>query len=185
MVEKKGSADLIAACALLRDDGHDFRCTIYGDGPLYDELVALRDHLGLDGVVTLAGACPPAQLVPAFQAADVFALTPVVGADGDRDGVPNVLVEAMACGVPVVSTAVGGIPELVADGENGLLAPAHDPAGIALRLGTLLRDPARRVGLGTNGRSTVEARFDARVAAHRMASLFGAVGKEASCASLR
>lgn len=185
LVEKKGFADLIAACAVLRDEGRAFGCTIYGDGPLRDELVAQRDRLGLEGVVTLAGACPPAELVPAFQGADVFVLAPVVGEDGDRDGVPNVLVEAMACGVPVVTTAVGGIPELVVDGENGLLAPAHDPAAVALRLGTLLGDPGLRERLGTRGRSTVEARFDARVAAHRMASLFGAVGKEARCASLR
>ncbi|MEY2477764.1 MAG: hypothetical protein QOG87_3079 [Actinomycetota bacterium] len=176
MVEKKGFADLLAACALLRDEGQSFRCTIYGDGPLRDDLVTLRDRLGLDGVVTLAGACPPAELVPAFQNADVFVLTPVVGSDGDRDGVPNVLVEAMACGVPVVTTPVGGIPELVTDGENGLLAPSHDAAAVARHVGALLRDPARRATLGARGRSTVEARFDARVAACRLASLFGAEG---------
>jgi glycosyltransferase involved in cell wall biosynthesis len=184
LVEKKGFADLLAACARLRDEGHSFRCTIYGDGPLRDELLSLRDRLSLDGIVTLAGACPPAELVPAFQAADVFVLTSVVTADGDRDGVPNVLVEAMACGVAVVSTAVGGIPELVIDGDNGLLAPAHDPAEVARHLGTLLREPAQRLRLGARGRSTVEARFDARVAASRLASMFGSVGKEASCASL-
>ena len=185
LVEKKGFADLLAACALLRDDGHVFRCTIYGDGPLRDELRSMRDGLGLDGVVTLAGACPSAQLVPAFQGADVFVLAPVVGEDGDRDGVPNVLVEAMACGVPVVATGVGGIPELVVDGENGLLAPAHDPAGVARRVAALLGDPAQRERLGACGRSTVEARFDARVAARRMASLFGTVGTTPSRASLR
>jgi glycosyltransferase involved in cell wall biosynthesis len=184
LVEKKGFADLLAACAQVRDEGLSLRCTIYGDGPMRDELLTLRDRLGLAGTVTLAGACPPGELLAAFQTADVFALTPVVTANGDRDGVPNVLVEAMACGVPVVSTAVGGVPELVAHGENGLLAPAHDPATVARHLAALLRDPAQRVRLGTNGRSTVEARFDARVAACRLASLFGAVGKEASCASL-
>jgi glycosyltransferase involved in cell wall biosynthesis len=184
LVEKKGFADLLAACAHVRDEGLSFHCTIYGDGPMRDELLVLRDRLGLDGTVTLAGARPPDELLAAFQAADVFALTPVVTADGDRDGVPNVLVEAMACGVPVVSTAVGGVPELVDDGENGLLAPAHDPATVARHLGALLRDPAQRRRLGANGRSTVEERFDARVAACRLASLFGAVGKEASCASL-
>ena len=140
--------------------------------------------LGLHDVVTFAGACPPADLVPAFQGADVFALTPVIGADGDRDGVPNVLVEAMACGVPVVSTTVGGIPELVSHGENGLLAPPHDPETVARHLTALLRDPSQGAMFGVRGRSTVEARFDARVAAGQLASLFGALGKEASCASL-
>jgi glycosyltransferase involved in cell wall biosynthesis len=177
MVEKKGFADLLAACALLHDEGQVFRCTIYGDGPLRDDLVALRDKLGLSGVVTLAGACTPAELVPIFQHADLFVLTPVIGNDGDRDGVPNVLVEAMACGVPVVTTPVGGIPELVTDGDNGLLAPPHDAAAVARHLGALLHDPARRARLGARGRSTVEARFDARVAACRLASLFGAEGK--------
>ena len=178
LVEKKGFADLLAALALVRDEGEPFRCTIYGDGPLRDELEARRDELGLDGVVTFAGACAPDDLIPAFRGADVFVLTPVLGADGDRDGVPNVLVEAMACGVPVVSTTVGGIPELVTHGEDGLLAPAHDPATVARHLETLLRDPSCRATLGARGRSTVEAQFDARVAASRLASLFGAVGRE-------
>jgi glycosyltransferase involved in cell wall biosynthesis len=180
LVEKKGFDDLLAALALLRDEGRRFRCAIYGDGPLRDELADQRDRLGLHDIVTFAGACPPADLVPAFQAADVFVLTPVIGADGDRDGVPNVLVEAMACGVPVVSTTVGGIPELVTHGDDGLLAPPHDPATVARHLGALLGDPDRRVTLGARARSTVEARFDSRVAASRLASLFGALEQEPS-----
>jgi glycosyltransferase involved in cell wall biosynthesis len=183
LVEKKGFADLLAACARLREEGHAFTCTIYGDGPLRPALTALQDRLGLADVVTLAGARPPADLVAALQAGDVFALTPVVTADGDRDGVPNVLVEAMACGLPVVSTAVGGVPELVVDGENGLLAPPHDPDAVARHLANLLEDPHRRRALGASGRCTVEARFDARSAAQELATLFG-TGKEARCASL-
>ena len=178
LVEKKGFPDLLAACAALRSQGLRFRCVICGDGPLRDELTELRDRLGLAGVVTLAGARPPDDLLPLFQAADVFALAPVVGADGDRDGVPNVIVEAMACALPVVATTAGGVADLVRHGENGLLCRPGDVATIARHLGELLGDPARRHEIGRAGRDTVEARFDSHVAARRMASLLGS-GREA------
>ena len=106
-MEKKGFFDLLDACAELTAEGHRFRCAIYGDGPLLERLEARCEQLGLADTVTFAGARSPRELVPLFQRADVFALTPFITDDGDRDGVPNVLVEAMACGVPVVSTSVG------------------------------------------------------------------------------
>jgi glycosyltransferase involved in cell wall biosynthesis len=180
LVEKKGFFDLLEAWAALAAQGHRFRGAIYGDGPLLKMLQARCEQLGLADIVTLAGARPHRELVPLFQRADVFALTPFVTGDGDRDGVPNVLVEAMACGVPVVSTAVGGIPELVRHGENGLLAPPHDVAAVARHLGELLADDDRRRAMGAKARVTVEQGFDARVAARRLATLFGAGGREAS-----
>ena len=184
LVEKKGFFDLLDACARLSGEGHRFQCAIYGDGPLLEVLEARCERLGLAGIVTLAGARSQRELVPLLQRADVFALTPFITADGDRDGVPNVLVEAMACAVPVVSTSVGGIPDLVRHGENGLLAPPRDVAAVARHLGELLADADRRRSMGAKARVTVEEGFDARVAARRMAVLLGTGNSQSSRAPL-
>jgi glycosyltransferase involved in cell wall biosynthesis len=179
LVEKKGFADLLRASAHLQRTGVDFRLVICGDGPLRAELEQLRHELHIEERVELIGALPQHELVPRFQQADVFALVPLVAADGDRDGVPNVLVEAMACGVPVVTTAVGGIPDLVCHDGNGLVAQPCDIGDIAHHLAVLLEDEPRRRALGREARATVEAHFDARVAATRLATLFGARTREA------
>src|SRR5262245_6649982 len=119
LVEKKGFPDLLLALGQLKQRGRSFRCAIYGEGPLYGELTAMIERLDLHDEVRLPGAVAQRDLIPVFQQADIFALAPFVTEDGDRDGVPNVLVEAMACGLPVVSTAVSGIPELVAPALTG------------------------------------------------------------------
>jgi glycosyltransferase involved in cell wall biosynthesis len=172
LVEKKGFPDLINACALLRDAGLAFRCAIYGEGPLEGELRALIDTLGLADAVTLPGACSQQELIPELQRADLFALASFVTDDGDRDGVPNVLVEAMACGLPVVSTTVAGIPELVKTGENGVLVPPRDVAELADALAKLLRDPAERARMARAARRTVVEHFDLHAAAQQIARLF-------------
>ncbi len=172
LVEKKGFPDLINACALLRDAGLAFRCAIYGEGPLEGELRALIDTLGLADAVTLPGACSQQELIPELQRADLFALASFVTDDGDRDGVPNVLVEAMACGLPVVSTTVAGIPELVKTGENGVLVPPRDVAALADALAKLLRDPAERARMARAARRTVVEHFDLHAAAQQIARLF-------------
>ena len=172
LVEKKGFPDLVRACAELKRAGKRFRCAIYGEGPLEASLAALIDALDLADDVTLAGACSQQELVPILQRADLFALAPFVAADGDRDGIPNVLVEAMACGVPVVSTRVAGIPELVQHDENGLLVAPHDVGALAAALAALLADPALRGRLGAAGRQTVVERFDLQAAAQQIAALF-------------
>jgi len=177
LVEKKGFPDLLAACRLLADEGRNFRCTIFGEGPLEAELTDRIRRLGLSDVVTLAGPRTRRDLVSVLQQADLFALTPHVAADGDRDGIPNVVVEAMACGVPVVATAVGGIPEVVRHGINGLLAPAGDVPRITRHLATLLDDPGRRASLGEAARRTVLDAFDSREAARLLAEMFDATAE--------
>jgi glycosyltransferase involved in cell wall biosynthesis len=171
LVEKKGFDDLLGACAVLVKGGRRFTCEIHGDGPCRDELEALRDRLGLGDVVFLCGERTQVDLVPVYQDADVFVLTPRVTDDGDRDGVPNVLVEAMACGTPVVATEVGGVAELVSHRANGLLAPARDVDGIARCLAELLDDASLRSRLGDQAARTA-TRFDVRIAAQRLATLF-------------
>ncbi|HWQ13749.1 MAG TPA: glycosyltransferase [Roseiflexaceae bacterium] len=172
LVEKKGFPDLLEACALLMARGRRFRCAIFGDGPLRTALAAQVERLGLAGVVELAGERPQRDLVPVFQRADIFALASFVTEDGDRDGVPNVLAEAMACGLPVVSTAVAGIPELVRHGANGLLCPARDVEALAAALARLLDDEGERRAMGAQARRTVVESFDMRAAAARLAGLF-------------
>ena len=172
LVEKKGFPDLIRACARVRDAGLAFQCAIYGEGPLEGELRALIDTLGLAEAVTLPGACSQQELIPELQRADLFALASFVTDDGDRDGVPNVLVEAMACGLPVVSTTVAGIPELVESGENGVLVPPRDVAALAGALAALLRDPAERARMARAARRTVVEHFDLQAAAQQIADLF-------------
>jgi glycosyltransferase involved in cell wall biosynthesis len=172
LVAKKGFPDLLRACALLKQSGQHFRCAIYGDGPLRAELVALIEELGLTGDVALPGECSQRELIPIFQQADIFALTPFVTEDGDRDGIPNVLVEAMACGLPPVSTAVSGIPELIRHEYNGLLAQPRDVAELAAQLGRLLGDAQQRKQFGAAARRTVVEHFDLHAAARQIAEIF-------------
>ena len=182
LVEKKGFPDLLHACRLLKQRGYAFRCVIYGDGPLRDALAATIARLELAGDVVLAGEHPQEALLPVFQQATVFALTPFVTSDGDRDGVPNVLVEAMACAVPVVSTAVAGVPELVQHDVNGLLVAPHDRLAIADALAALLTDEPRRARLGAAARQTVVDHFDLHAAAEQLAELFDHAGPGAPVA---
>lgn len=172
LVEKKGYPDLLHAYQRLKAAGYRFRSVIYGDGPLQKSLAALIDELELQQEVQLAGACTQQELRQVLTQADIFALTPFVTDDGDRDGVPTVLVEAMACGKPVVSTTVVGVPELVTHEVNGLLTAPHDVAGITSALATLLDDAAKRHQLGWAARDTVVNHFDLQAGALQLARLY-------------
>ena len=160
LVEKKGFADLIAACSLLRDRGHAFSCDIVGDGPLQTALAAQILAEGLQGHVQLVGPMPQENLVQALGQAAIATLPCIVTDDGDRDGLPTVLLEAMAKGLPVVTTSVTGGPEIVDHGKTGLICPAGNPAALADALSGLLADPARALQMGQAGRARAEALFD-------------------------
>ncbi|MBA2442737.1 MAG: glycosyltransferase, partial [Rubrobacter sp.] len=120
LVEKKGVGDLVEACALLARRGREFVCQIVGSGPLEEELRERIRRLGLEDRVELTGPRPQGELAGIVQDAAVFAAPCVVGSDGNRDGLPTVLLEAMALGTPCVSTDVTGIPEVLRDGETRL-----------------------------------------------------------------
>ncbi len=174
LVQKKGFEDLLAACDQL--DPVRFTLDIYGEGPLLAQLEAERHRLNLDDRVTFQGARVHRQILKAMAEADIFALTPYVTGHGDRDGVPNVLVEAMASGLPVVTTTAGGIGDLVEHDHNGLLAEPHSVGTIAGNLHALITDAGRRSRLAAAARRTVEERFNVASAASRLISLFGANG---------
>ncbi|HET9651255.1 MAG TPA: glycosyltransferase [Usitatibacter sp.] len=158
--EIKGFRHLVDACALLRDRGMAFACEIVGSGPLGRELAAQIARLGLGGHVRLLGARKQEEVREMLMRAGVFALPSVVARRGDRDGIPVALMEAMACGAPVVSTRVSGIPELVRDGITGLLANPGDASQLAGCLQRLLADPAYGARLAQRARAAVERDFD-------------------------
>jgi len=160
LVEKKGFHVLVRACALLRDRGAAFHCDIIGKGPQEAALRALIAELRLAARVQLVGPKPQDEIVAAYRYAAVFALPCVVGADGNRDGLPTVLLEAMAMRVPVVSTDLTGVPEIIDDGIAGLLVPQNDPAALADALARLLADPVLRERMGSAARARVERKFD-------------------------
>lgn len=170
--EKKGLLTLIHACHLLNVRGYRFHCCIVGFGPLQSAMEALIQEFHLEHLVVLMGQQPLEEVVGLYQRADIFALPCQVAQDGDRDGIPNVLMEAMACRLPVVTTGVSGIPELVRHDHNGLLVPQRDPEALALALAHLLDNPAIRQRLGQAGRETIERQFTSCQASHQLKTLF-------------
>ena len=142
LVEKKGIDDLMRALALLRGEVTEWELSIAGDGPLRTSLEALATELGIRSRVHFAGAMGHAEVVTWMQSLDVFALACKADANGDMDGIPVVLMEAMSQRVPVLSTRLSGIPELVVHERTGLLAPPSDPPALAVQLRRLLTAPS-------------------------------------------
>ncbi|MFO1219224.1 MAG: glycosyltransferase family 4 protein [Burkholderiaceae bacterium] len=157
---KKGFDTLIGACALLRDAGRPFRCEIVGYGEEHDRLAARIAALALADHVQLAGRLTREQVVERYARAAVYVQPSRVSADGDRDGIPNVLLEAMAMALPVVATRVSGIPELVQHDHNGCLVDPDAPHELADALVRLIDDRALADRLGATARLTVTQRFD-------------------------
>ena len=159
LIDKKGFADLIRACDLLKKRGHDFRCEIIGEGPLENDLRTQIADLELKSQVNLAGPKTQTQIVQQLAEASVFALPCVVDPDGARDNLPTVIMEAMAAGLPVVSTTVGGIAEMVVHGESGFLVEPHNPVALADAIEKVIVDPALARRLGQAGYERAEQLF--------------------------
>jgi glycosyltransferase involved in cell wall biosynthesis len=172
LIEKKGFEDLIDAGALLAQQGRQFQAEIIGAGPLEADLRARINRLDLEGWVKLLGPCPQAEVIHHIRGAAVFAAPCVVGQDGNRDGLPTVLLEAMALGTPCVSTDVTGIPEALRHGLTGLCVPQHNPAALAAALAQLLDDSVLRVRLATEARRLIETEFDVRRNTAQLRQLF-------------
>jgi colanic acid/amylovoran biosynthesis glycosyltransferase len=172
LVEKKGYPYAVEAAQLLKARGHRFVWKIVGEGRDRPQLeVAIRDH-GLNGSVRLLGKLPPADVNSLLDQATAFVLPCVVASNGDREGMPAVLIEAMAKEVPVVATTSVGIPELVKDGA-GLLVPPRDSVALAEAVEQIITsDRSLQEEMGRTGRRIVEREFDARHLAGRLIALF-------------
>ena len=178
LVEKKGLDHLVTACRLLADRGRSFQCRIVAASrDRWDEISAQIRTMGLSERVQLTGPLDQDELRRWYRSACVFALPCVVAEDGDRDGIPNVLVEAAASGAPLVTTAVSGIPELVRDGETGLVVPPRVPVALAHAIERLLDSPELCQSLRSGARSRVEEFFDLRRNAVLVAREFGALSR--------
>jgi len=160
LVEKKGFKDLIDACAILKDRGREFECEIIGGGVLRKELDKQVASLGVGDRVQLLGPRSRDEVYRRVRRAALMAVPCVVSSNGNRDGLPTVLLETMALGTPCIATAVTGIPEIVLDDQTGLITPQHDPARLADAIERLLDDEALGERLATNARQLVEQEFD-------------------------
>ena len=162
MVEKKGFPVLLQACRLLKGNGVQFQCLfISGAGVREPEIVSLIQALDLADVVTVQPAVTQEELQKIYHQATLFVLPCQIAKNGDRDGIPNVLVEAMAAGLPVVSTDISGIPELIEDGVSGMLVPEKEAQRLAEAIAKLIASPALRMKFGRAAREKVCRLFDA------------------------
>ncbi len=160
-VEKKGFGFLLEAVRQLREAGTRVTCQFFGEsGPVRADLVRFVARHGLADVVQLNGFISEEAVLAQLNAADVFVMPSVVEPNGAVDGIPNVIIEALAVGVPTVATAVAGIPEIIRNGETGLLVPPGDPVALKVAIQSLLQNPALRERVSTAGRQLVERNFD-------------------------
>jgi glycosyltransferase involved in cell wall biosynthesis len=185
LVEKKGFATLIEACRILKEHGQRFECDIVGDGEVAPQLSAMIDKLNLADNVHLLGSRPQAQVFKIIQGAAAFAAPCIIGKDANRDGLPTVLLESMALGTPCISTDVTGIPEVIRDGQTGLMIPQHDSHALAAALEKLLSDAALRVRLAGAARRLIENNFDTYRNTAALREIFQSAGASQNAAGGR
>jgi colanic acid/amylovoran biosynthesis glycosyltransferase len=149
----------------------DVEYRVLGDGPLRERLTGLAEQLGVADRVTLHGRHGQEKVRGALEESDVLVAASVTAADGDEEGIPNVLKEAMALGLPVVGTRHAGIPELIEDGVSGFLVPERDAAALAAALQRLTREPGRWAAMGRAGRAKIEMEYDIDRLNDRLAGL--------------
>lgn len=168
LIEAKGLVYLLAACQALRERSYRFRCEIVGapELPLYVndylQIKSQYNRLDLGGCVEFLGMQPFSRVLDCYRRADIFVLPCVVARDGSNDITPNALLEAMAMRLPVVSTGITAIPEIIEDGISGILVPPNDAEALRDQIARLIDDPGLRRTLGENARKRIEERFDIR-----------------------
>lgn len=159
-VEKKGFAYAVKAIACIVNSGYKISYNLIGDGELRPELERLINQLGVGDHIRLPGCMPHSEVVLHLRNSHVLLAPSVTGTDGDQEGIPNVLKEAMAMGIPVIGTLHGGIPELVENGKSGFLVPERNVEALAERLAYLIDHPERWLEMGSYGRERIEKYYD-------------------------
>jgi glycosyltransferase involved in cell wall biosynthesis len=172
LVEKKGFAVLLNACDALKRQGHQVSCVIVGEGPLRPQLAQTQRTLGITGGVRFVGQYPHDMVVTLMECADVLVVPSVIAPDGDRDGLPNVILEAAALGTPIVASCLPGIMEFVENEVTGLLVEPHNAAHLARAIERLMTLSELRARMMWNARKKVEQQFDVRKNVERLAALF-------------
>ena len=181
--EVKGHEYLVEACAMLRERGVDFVCDIVGDGPRRGFVRERIEAAGLSECVRILGAQPRPEVARLLREADLFVLPSVMAKNGEREGIPVALMEAMVTGLPVVSSVLSGIPELVESGTSGWLVPPRDAKALADALEKLAADPDLRRRLGRAGHEKVRAEFDLSDNVEALAALLLGSADPASAAA--
>lgn len=176
LVEKKGLPTVFRALRRLIDQGYSLRYTLIGDGEDRQPLLNLLRRLRLDSICDWLGTQPHEQVLHHYRNADLFVLGCEVARNGDRDGIPNVFLESMAVGVPVLATRVSAIPEIVEDGRTGLLVPPGQPEAMAEGMARLLIDRDLRSRIVAAARQKVRNDFDNRKLIQKLAALFEEAG---------
>lgn len=172
LTEKKGLPTILQALKVLKDTGVVFQYELIGDGDDRKDVLSLIDALGLASVTRWHGTLPHNAVIEHYKKADLFVLGCRIARSGDRDGIPNVLVESMAMGVPVIATRISAIPELVHDNQTGLLVPPRDPAALADAMTRLIRDTGLRSRIIPAARKRVQTDFDNRMLSRELATLY-------------
>ena len=172
LIPKKGYAELIEACDLLNKQGLDFRCTIIGGGPEHLPLRQLIEARSLDKMIELVGPKSQTEIVELLAQSQIFVFPARRDEAGDQDNLPTVLIEAMAGGLPIVTSSLAGIPEIITDQINGILVPQRAPEALASAIRSLLLDPKKREKLGASGLSTAREKFSLAATVQELIALF-------------
>jgi colanic acid/amylovoran biosynthesis glycosyltransferase len=173
LIAKKGFANLIRACALLVEHGRSFRCEIFGEGPLENQLRGQIEESGLKELVQLPGAKPQHEIRKCLARARVFVMPSVPEAEGGMDNLPTVIMEAMATALPVVSTRIGGIPEMVVESETGFLVEPDDVVALAGAIEEVINDRSLGQKLGQAGYERAEKFFSIEKNVRELGKLLG------------
>lgn len=171
LIEKKGFEPLIETCALLDQKGFNFTCEIIGEGPLEKKLKSLIQLRHLEGKVKLLGPQSQSFIIDKLQKSYLFVLPCVTEKDGGKDNLPTVIIEAMACGLPVLSTHLAGVPEMVIDGKNGLLVEEKNVPQLATALEKLLKNPELVAQFGQQSRKLAEEKFALEITTQQLKQL--------------
>lgn len=172
LIEKKGFEPLIDSCALLKNKGNNFTCEIIGEGPLQEQLQQRIQQNNLEGHVKLLGPQSQNFIIDKLQKTYLFVLPCVTESDGGKDNLPTVIIEAMACGLPIVSTYLAGVPEMVVDGKNGLLIEEKNILQLADALEKLLKNPDLIAQFGKQSRKLAEEKFALEITTSQLKQLF-------------